>query len=282
MTGTASPEPPSARPGGDDGPGARHGGADAAAMPDRPAAPTAQSDPVLYVRLATWEGPLDLLLALARARRVDLKTIPILPLVDQYLAFIEQARRLRLELKADHLVMAAWLAYLKSALLLPNRPADAPDAEAMAARLRWRLERLAAMREAARALAARPLLGRDVFLRGKPEGLRRVRDVRLEASLFDLLSAYGALARRRRPAWQPPRRAVMMSVEEAIERLTRLLGHGPGWHELAALVPPTEDPFRKATGLAAGIAAALELARLGRAELRQDAPFAPLWLRARA
>ena len=237
---------------------------------------------VLHIALETWEGPLDLLLTLARANRVDLRQIPILPLVDQYLAFIASARALRLELAADYLVMAAWLAYLKSALLLPEPREAESDPEALAERLRWRLERLAAMREAAAALVARDCLGRDVFSRGAPEGLRRVTTARVEASLYDLLAAYGAIPARRGASWAPPRRLLLLSIEEALERLTRLVGQTPDWRELAAFLPDTADPALRASVLAAGLAATLELVRQGRVELAQAGLFRPLMLRARA
>lgn len=237
---------------------------------------------VLHLSFDHWEGPLDLLLALARARRVDLKAIPILPLVDQYLAFIARARALRLEIAADYLVMAAWLAYLKSALLLPAPDADAPDASDMAERLRWRLERLAAMREAAAALMARDLLGRDVALRGAPEGLRRVNLAQVDVDLYALLSAYGAIAARRATGhWTPPPRTDLVTLEEALARLERLLGETPGWTVLEAFLPEALAPPARAAALAAGFAAALELVRSGRAELAQDKAFAPLMLRAR-
>jgi segregation and condensation protein A len=237
---------------------------------------------MLHVSFEHWEGPLDLLLALARANRVDLRAIPILPLVDQYLAFIGRARALKLEIAADHLVMAAWLAYLKSALLLPEPEAPEADAEAMAERLRWRLERLAAMREAAASLVARDLLGRDVFLRGAPEGLRRVTEARVEASLYELLSAYGAIAARSASGvWSPAPRTTLMTLEEAIARVGRMLGETLDWTALAAVLPDELAGTARVAALAAGFAAALELVRTGAAEMVQAETFGPLLLRAR-
>ncbi|WP_448586994.1 segregation and condensation protein A [Thermaurantiacus sp.] len=240
------------------------------------------TEETLHLTLEQWEGPLDLLLALARANRVDLRAIPILPLVDQYLAFIGRARALRLEIAADHLVMAAWLLYLKSALLLPEAEAPEPDAEAMAERLRRRLERLAAMRDAAVALLARDLIGRDVFFRGAPEGLRRLTAAKVEASLYDLLAAYGAVAERRSgTSWQPALRTGLMTVEEALERLARLLGEVPDWTALTAFLPPGLKGPERSAAVAAGLSAALELVRTGAAEMAQAEAFGPLLLRAR-
>lgn len=236
---------------------------------------------MLHLSLSTWEGPLDLLLALARSHRVDLAAISILELVDQYVAVIRRQRSLRLEVAAEWLVMAAWLAYLKSLLLLPQ-PAEAePDAAAMAEALRWRLRRLAAMREAGERLQARPQLGRDLFLRGAPEGLRTVRASRYDVALVELLRAYGAIAvRRQQPPWVPPR-APVVSVEEALDRLSAMLGQALDWTELSAFLVPADGEARRRSALASGLVAALELARQGAIELAQEAPFRPLFLRRR-
>lgn len=243
---------------------------------------SAREDPeVLHVALQTWEGPLDLLLALARANRLDLREIPILPLVDQYLAFVADARALRLELAADYLVMAAWLAYLKSALLLPEPRDPEADPDVMAERLRWRLARLAAMRDAAASLVVRDCLGRDVFVRGAPEGLRRITAARVDAGLYDLLAAYGAISARRTTSWAPARRTLLMSIEEALERLSRLVGGTPDWTELLAFLPESEDNSLRASALAASFAAMLELVRAGQAELSQAGLFQPLMVRGR-
>lgn len=236
----------------------------------------------LIVSFESWEGPLDLLLSLARGQKIDLATIPILPLVDQYLAFIAEARALRLEIAADHLVMAAWLTYLKSALLLPQEEAPDPDPNELAERLRWRLQRLEAMRAAADRLMARDILGRDIFLRGMPEGLRTVRATRVDCSLYDLLSAYGALAgRARATSWTPHDRGAICSLEEALERLTSMIGRTPSWTELETFLPEGLAPPLARSTLASSFVAALELVRTGAAEISQKAPFGPLMLRAR-
>ncbi len=236
---------------------------------------------VLTVSLPSFEGPLDLLLDLARSQRVDLAAIPILELVDQYVAFINRQRALRLEVAADYLVMAAWLAYLKSLLLLPRAPDAEPDAEAMAGALRWRLQRLAAMREAAARLDARPRLGRETAMRAAPEGLRQIRASRFEADLADLLTAYGTIAmRRERAAWAPAR-ARVVSLEEALERLSAMVGQALDWTALSRFLVPVDDEPLRRSALASGLVAALELARQGAIELAQDGPFRPLYVRRR-
>jgi len=159
----------------------------------------AEASETLTIDIDGWEGPLDLLLTLARNQKVDLRALSILDLVDQYIAFMEEARALKLELAADYLVMAAWLAYLKSALLLPRNPEETPSPEELALRLQLRLERLNAMREAGARLVARDRLGRDVFIRATPEGLRVVRKGRYEAEIYDLIAAYGRISARTRP-----------------------------------------------------------------------------------
>lgn len=250
--------------------------------PPRRGAPAEFHPDTLVVSLAGFEGPLDLLLTLARNQRIDLAAIPILPLVDQYLAFIAEARQLRIEVAADHLVMAAWLAYLKSALLLPREAMPDPDPEELAERLRWRLLRLDAMRKAADSLVARDLLGRDVFARGAPEGLRQVRTSRLHATLYDLIATYGAIAARgANSPWAPPPRAVI-TLEEALDQLSRLIGRAVDWTELQRFLPEGLAPAMTASALASSFVAALELARTGRAELSQADAFGPLMLRAKA
>ncbi|MFA7440087.1 MAG: ScpA family protein [Sphingomonadaceae bacterium] len=235
----------------------------------------------LIVSFEHWEGPLDLLLALARAQKIDLAAIPILPLVEQYLEFISEARALKLEIAADYLVMAAWLAYLKSALLLPKEEQPEPDPDEMAARLRWRLMRLEGMRDAADKLFARDLLGRDVLRRGAPEGLRQLRDSVWDVDLYALISAYGAVAARHRHShWSPHDRGPLVTLEEALERLSANLGQALDWTELQTFLPDNEDPRLRRSALASGFVAALELTRLGKAELTQESPFAPLMLRA--
>lgn len=237
----------------------------------------------LFLSFDSWEGPLDLLLTLARAQKIDLQTIPILPLVDQYIAFIQEARNLRLEVAADHLVMAAWLAYLKSALLLPPEEKPDPDPEELAERLRWRLRRLNAMREAADQLMTRHLLGRDIHLRGCPEGLRTVRAIRHDVDLAELLMTYADLQRRAKPEhWTPHARGPIVTLEEALERLSSLTGHVHDWTALQKFLPASEPPSLARSRLASSFVAALELARLGRVSLRQDGAFQPLLLKSRA
>lgn len=249
---------------------------------DPPRAPPAPDPDRLIVSFRSWEGPLDLLLTLARTQKIDLAAIPILPLVEQYLAYIAQARALRLEIAADYLVMAAWLAYLKSALLLPREDTPDPDPEDLAQRLRWRLQRLEAMRDAADRLLSRDLLGRDVFVRGAPEGLRTIRLSAWDASLYDLIAAYGALhSRPRAEPWTPHARGQIMTLEDAIQRLSTLIGQALDWTELQRFLPSTDDPDLARSSLASSFVAALELARIGQAELTQAAAFGPLMLRVR-
>ena len=241
-------------------------------------APAADEADRLDLDLDGWEGPLDLLLTLARAQKVDLKAISILQLTDQYLAHIEQARALRLEVAADYLVMAAWLALLKSALLLPRDVEADPSPEELALRLQLRLQRLQAMRDAGARLLARDRLGRDVFARTAPEGLRTLKVRQWDASLFDLLQAYGRVQARTAPIVHMIARRDVMTLETALHRLEAMLGVTLDWTDLATLLPPGDDDFRR-SALASSFVAALELARTGRADLRQEATFAPLYLR---
>lgn len=234
----------------------------------------------LTLALDNWEGPLDLLLTLARAQKVDLKQISILALTDQYLAFLHDARALKLEIAADYLVMAAWLAYLKSCLLLPGDPAADPDPEELAARLQRRLQRLDAMREAGARLLARDRIGRDVFARGAPEGLRLVRRPSWQAELYDLIGAYGAVRARAAPIVHVVARRPVMTLEQALERVARLVGRQLDWVALERFLPPTPDPDYRRSALASSFVAALELARQGRLALAQDEAFAPLMIRA--
>ena len=233
----------------------------------------------LMLALGTWEGPLDLLLALARAQKVDLAHISILALVDQYLAFVASARRLRLELAADYLVMAAWLAYLKSCLLLPPDAAADPDPVDLASRLQRQLERLEAIRDVGARLMARDRMGIDTFRRVAPEGLAATVRPVFAASLFDLLSAYGGIrARRDRPAYAPTRREIF-GLDAALDRLARLVARH--WTDLTAYLPAAPDePYRR-SALASSFVAALELTRQGRAELAQADAFAPVLVRGR-
>lgn len=231
-----------------------------------------------------FEGPLDLLLALARAHKLDLTKIAILPLAQQYLDFIAEARRLRLEVAADYLVMAAWLAFLKSKLLLPEEDGDdEPTGAELAAQLAFRLKRLEAMREAGAKLFTRKRLGRDFFARGMPEGIRLVRESAWDANVYDLLKAY-ALQRQRtavdtihftsRPVW---------SIQEARQRLESILGETLDWAPMNALLADyLSPPETRRTVLASALGATLELAREGEAEVRQKEPFAPIFMRRRA
>lgn len=252
---------------------------------DEPAPVTPSGEQAaLLIAVDGWEGPLDLLLDLARRQKVDLRRISILELVDQYLAYIEGAQALRLELAADYLVMAAWLAYLKSALLLPKEEQPDPDPEELALRLHLRLQRLSAMREAAARLMARDRLGRDVFARGAPEGLRVDRKALWQCDLYGLLSAYGQVQVRNRPVVHMVRERMVMTLDSALARVSSLLGVALDWMELREFLPPgaaTEwrDPRLRRSALASSFVAALELARLGKAEIAQDETFGPLRLR---
>jgi len=235
-------------------------------------------DPQLTLDLEGWEGPLDLLLSLARGQKVDLRAISILALVEQYLAYVRSARVLKLELAADYLVMAAWLAYLKSALLLPRDPLAEPDPEAMAARLQRRLERLDAMREAGARLMARDRMGRDVFARGAPEGLKSIRTAAWRVDLYEMLEAYGQVSARSRPVMHVVADRAVMTLETALARVSALLGERIDWSEIASFLPDADVRLRR-SALASSFVAALELARQGKVELRQTEPFAPLYLR---
>jgi segregation and condensation protein A len=242
----------------------------------------ADSSDTLKIDIDGWEGPLDLLLALARNQKVDLRQISILDLVEQYLIFVNQARELRLELAADYLVMAAWLAYLKSALLLPRNPEETPSPEELALRLQLRLERLNAMREAGARLVARDRLGRDVFLRATPEGLRVVRKGRYEAEIYDLIAAYGRISARTRPVMHVVAARDVMTLEEAIDRVSALIGARIEWSTIETFLPEGASGTYRKSALASSFVAALELARQGRLELRQKSAFAPLYLKASA
>jgi segregation and condensation protein A len=236
----------------------------------------------LNLSLDGWEGPLDLLLTLARSQKVDLAQISILQLVEQYLAYLGEARALKLEIAADYLVMAAWLAYLKSCLLLPKDPEADPSPEEIALRLQMRLQRLDAMRDAGARLLGRDRLGRDVFARGAPEGLRLVRKSAWQASAFDLYAAYGAVKARSSPPMHVVHARSVMTLDEAIERVGKMLGIAIEWTELEAFLPVTDDPVLRRSALASSFLAALELARVGRVDLMQDEAFAPLRIRAAA
>jgi segregation and condensation protein A len=240
-------------------------------------------EPALVVDVEGFEGPLDLLLTLARQQKVDLAKISILALADQYLAFIEAARKLRLELAADYLVMAAWLAYLKSRLLLPEQVApDGLSAEDMANALAHRLRRLEAIRHVAEQLLNRPQLGREVFPRGAPEPIAEIKHPEWSATLYDLLSAYaGRRQTQSRAIVRMPKRTVW-SLAEAREALERLIGLSLEWSTLDQyLATYLTAPELKATVLASSFAATLELVREGLLEMNQHAAFAPLYVRKR-
>ncbi|HZK90015.1 MAG TPA: ScpA family protein [Stellaceae bacterium] len=242
------------------------------------------NDAALVLDLDGYEGPIDLLLALAREQKVDLARISILELADQYLAFIAEQRRLQLEVAADYLVMAAWLAYLKSRLLLPEPPEEAgPSAVELAEALAHRLRLLAAMQRAGTALMARPLLGRDVFARGGPEGIATIDQPVFELSLYDLLRAYGNSHRRQHGQVLTILPSAYQSLSDAMEHLARFVGRVPEWRELMAFLPEElrDGPLNRSV-LAATFAATLELAKSGRVELRQDRAFGPLYLRSGA
>ena len=234
----------------------------------------------LNLSLDGWEGPLDLLLSLARSQKVDLAQISILELVEQYLAYLNDARALKLEIAADYLVMAAWLAYLKSCLLLPKDPEADPSPDEIALRLQMRLQRLDAMRESGARLMGRDRLGRDVFARGAPEGLRLVRKSAWQVTPFDLFAAYGAVKARSQPPMHVVHARSVMTLDEAIDRVSRMLGMALDWTDLEAFLPTTDDPQLRRSALASSFVAALELARTGRLDLSQEEAFAPLRLKA--
>ncbi|MEW9854425.1 segregation and condensation protein A [Novosphingobium sp. M1R2S20] len=239
----------------------------------------------LYLEIEGWEGPLDLLLDLARRQKVDLRRISILELVDQYLAYIAGAERMRLELAADYLVMAAWLTYLKSALLLPKDEQEDPSPEELALRLHLRLQRLGAMREAAARLMGRDRVGRDVFARGAPEGLRVDRRNRWQCDWFDLVRAYGEVQIRSEPVVHMVPERPVMTLESALTRVSSMLGVALDWMELREFLPAAgqsdwADPRLRRSALASSFVAALELARTGKAQLSQDETFGPLRLKA--
>jgi segregation and condensation protein A len=238
----------------------------------------------LIVDVDGFEGPLDLLLMLSRTQKVDLRRISVLQLAEQYLEFVSQAKALRIELAADYLVMAAWLAYLKSRLLLPPDPAeDGPSAEDLAAHLAFQLERLQAMREVAARLMARDQKGRDFFGRGLPEDVMRIRRLRHSATLLDLMQAYART--RTRDEFRPfaMDRQHVYTMEQALDRLRGLIGFAGEWTDLVSYLPDGWDlhPQRRRSATAAHFAAVLELARRGQIELRQPETFAPIQIRRR-
>ena len=236
----------------------------------------------LIVDVDGFEGPLDVLLTLGRTQKVDLRKISILGLAEQYLGFVERARALRIELAADYLVMAAWLAFLKSRLLLPPDPSEeGPTGEELAAHLAFQLERLAAMRDAAARLMARGQLGKDFFARGIPEGVERVRKVTYTATLLDLMQGYAHI--RTKDEFRPYAmdRDAIYTLDQALERMRGLIGFAGDWVDISSWLPEgfITDPGRRRSATASTFAAALELAKEGKLELRQSEVFAPLQAR---
>ena len=241
----------------------------------------ATGEAALMIDVAGFEGPLDLLLHLARVQKVDLSRISVLALAEQYLQFVESARRVRIELAADYLVMAAWLAFLKSKLLIPQQSKDeGPSGEEMAATLAFRLKRLEAMRDAAERLVNRNQLGRDIFARGAPEHIPHRSRSAFEASLYDLLSAYATLRQRQAITQVTIEKRQVWSLVEARELLTSMLGEIGEWTELDRyLLQYVPDPSMRATAIASAFAASLELVREGSLEIRQDGAFKPIFMR---
>ena len=236
----------------------------------------------LVVDVDGFEGPLDLLLTLSRTQKVDLRKVSILELAIQYLAFVEEAKRLRIELAADYLVMAAWLAFLKSRLLLPPDPNDeGPSGEELAAHLAFQLERLEAMRRSAARLMGRDQLGRDFFARGQTEEVSRKRTVKYTATVLDLMQAYARV--KTREDFEPlhMKRGSFYTMEQALERMKGLIGHAMEWGALEQYLPEAWrlDPKKRRSATAATFAASLELAKEGKLEIRQDEMFAPIMLR---
>lgn len=249
------------------------------------AEPTGESAPddVLYVDVDGFEGPLDLLLEMARRQKVDLAQISVLALAEQYLGFIEKVREKRIEVAADYLVMAAWLAYLKSRLMVPQSvDDDEPSGEMMAAMLQFRLKRLEAMRDTARQLMARPKLGQQLFARGDGEPVNVSRTQIWEAGLYDLLKAYGTLRERTVVSDYRPAQRTVWSLGEARTILERLIGNSAEWVALDGyLTEYLSTPGERATVLASSFSASLELVREGQLELRQTLTFGPLMMRRR-
>lgn len=241
----------------------------------------------LIVDVAGYEGPLDLLLALARTQKVDLSKISVLALADQYLGFIGEAQKLRLELAADYLVMAAWLTFLKSRLLLPRETPQGEEtsAEELARRLSFRLMRLDAMREAGAQLMTRMRLGRDVFPRGMPEGTRTIRETEFTATIYDLLHAYADQRRRTIKIGHVVKVRAVWSIKDARVRLERMLGETPSSGDWMAfercMLALAQEHENGKTVVASSFGATLELAREGHIELRQEGPFEPIYIRPR-
>ncbi len=257
-----------------------------AVAPQTEEAPVSDDAAGLVLSLGAFEGPIDLLLHLSREQKLDLSQISILSLVNQYLAYIEQARELRLEIAADYLVMAAWMAYLKSRLLLPKQergPEEEPTGEELAAALAWQIRRLESMQKAAADLLALPQMGITTFKRGlREDGLERIVRDQPTATIYDLMSAYAAIKRR---SSAPPvmkfAKMELFSIEEAVDRLRAALGAMPSWTTLSAFLPRGEElrGLRGRSALASTLIASLELAKQGLLEVRQDTRYGPIFLR---
>ena len=243
----------------------------------------ANDDEALLIQVDGFEGPLDLLLTLARNQKVDIAKISILKLAEQYLEFVESAKKLNLELAADYLVMAAWLAYLKSRLILPQEkgPDGEPTDDEMATRLRWRLQRLDAMRAMSTRLMGRERLDRDVFGRGDPEPVNVVKLRTYKDTMYDLLTAYATdRARKLGGKAYRPQMAPVLAIEEARERLERMLGKISDWSALTTLLPfEWTGGNRRRSAMASTLLAALEMARDGKVQLQQASPFAEIYVR---
>jgi segregation and condensation protein A len=237
----------------------------------------------LLVDVDGFEGPLDILLTLARTQKVDLRKISVLELAEQYLKFVEEAKKLRIELAADYLVMAAWLAFLKSRLLLPPDPSDeGPSAEELAAHLAFQLERLEAMRRVAAKLMARDQLGRDFFVRGIPETVSQSRKITYTATILDLMQAYAYI--KTKDSFEPlhmRERDRLFTMEQALIRMRTLIGHAIEWGDLNQFLPDgwRDDPQFRRSATASTFAAALELVKEGKLELRQEETFSPIQIR---
>ncbi len=252
---------------------------------DAPGEGGADAAGVLRLDLEGFEGPIHVLLELARDQKVDILQISMTQLAEQYLEFIREAKKLRLELAADYLVMAAWLAYLKSRLLLPSQKeeeGEEPSAAAMAAALRFQMQRLEAMQRLGQQLLERPRLGAEVFARGMPEPVETIQSTHYEVSLFELLRGYTRHHARVKAGSLQVQAFDLYSVEDALQRLTRFLGNLPEWSELTSFLPrDLRDDLVIRSAVASTFAASLELAKAGKVELRQDGTFGPLYLRSK-
>lgn len=245
--------------------------------------PPPADDDIMYVDVDGYEGPLDLLLDLARRQKVDLAAISVLALAEQYLAFIETVREKRIEVAADYLVMAAWLAYLKSRLMVPKAASDdEPSGEMLAAMLQFRLKRLEAMRRAASQLMNRLRLGHQVHARGMPEPIEIARTSLWEASLYDVLKAYSAQRERGAFTDYSPLQRTVWSLQEARDILQRLIGDSFDWVPMDGyLAQYLVEPSERATVRASSFASSLELVRQGEIDLKQTETFGPLLMRRR-